>query len=109
MGIALQTRFQRNENHMLIVFGIGATLQLLASSIYTCERCGNHSTHNVLKQRRKLSIFFIPVLTVGKASFLDECTACGRVLEISEADAEVAAVRVTSGPQDSPTWSPQDR
>lgn len=94
---------------MLIVFGIGATLQLLASSIHTCERCGNQATHNVLKERRRLSIFFIPVLTVGKARYLDECTACGRVLDISEADAEAAALRVTSGPQDSPTWSPQDR
>jgi hypothetical protein len=55
-----------------------------------------------------LSLFFVPVLPLGGARYLDECTVCGRLLSISESDAE-NAVRSTSGPQDSPTWSPQDR
>jgi len=48
------------------------------------------------------------VLPVGRARYLDECTVCGRVLSISESDAE-NAVRTAKGPQDSPIWSPQDR
>ncbi len=94
---------------MLIIFGIRAALQLLATTTYTCERCGNHAPHEVLKERRRLSVFFIPVLTLGRARYTDQCTACGRMLSISEADADAAARRATSGPQDSPTWTPQDR
>ncbi len=94
---------------MLLIFGIRAVLDVMGASTYTCERCGQHAQHDVLRQRKKLSLFFIPVLTLGRARFLDECTACGRVLSISEADAEAAARGMAPGPQDSTTWTPQDR
>jgi hypothetical protein len=93
---------------VLIVFGIGSTVDLMTSLSYVCERCRNHGRHDVLRERRRLSLFFVPVLPVGRARYLDECTVCGRVLSISEADAH-NAVRTARGPQDSPTWSPQDR
>ena len=93
---------------MLIVFGIGSRVQLMTALSYACERCGRYGQHNVLRERRRLSLFFVPVLPLGGARYLDECTVCGRLLSISESDAE-NAVRSTSGPQDSPTWSPQDR
>ena len=94
---------------MLIVFGIGETVRLMGSLTYICERCGKRATHNILKRRRRLSIFFIPVLTFGQASFADECTACGRVLDISESDAEAVSAGMKPGPQDAANWSPQDR
>jgi uncharacterized Zn finger protein len=93
---------------MLIVFGIGSSVDLVTAVTYVCEHCGNHARHDILRERRRLSLFFIPVLPVGGARYLDECTVCGRVLSISESDAE-NAVRTAKGPQDSPTWSPQDR
>jgi uncharacterized Zn finger protein len=93
---------------MLIVFGIGSIVDLMTSLSYGCERCGNYGRHDVLRERRRLSLFFVPVLPFGRARYMDECTVCGRVLSISEADAE-NAVRTARGPQDSPTWSPQDR
>ena len=93
---------------MLIVFGIWSIVDMMTSLSYVCERCGNYGRHDVLRERRRLSLFFVPVLPFGRARHLDECTVCGRVLSISEADAE-NAVRTAKGPQDSPTWSPQDR
>ena len=94
---------------MLLIFGIRAVLDVMGTSTYTCERCGQHARHDVLRQRKKLSLFFIPIMTVGRTRYLDECTSCGRALSISEADARAAARGVTPGPQDSPTWTPQDR
>ena len=93
---------------MLIVFGIRSSVDLMTALSYVCDRCGNHARHDVLRERRRLSLFFIPVLPLGGARFLDECTVCGRVLRISESEAE-NAVRTAAGPQDAPTWSPQDR
>lgn len=93
---------------MLIVFGIRSIVDLMTSLSYVCERCGNYGRHDVLRERRRLSLFFVPVLPFGRPRHLDECTVCGRVLSISEADAE-NALRTAKGPQDSPTWSPQDR
>ena len=92
---------------MLIVFGIGSRVDLVSALSYVCEHCGTYARHEFLRERRRLSLFFIPVLPLGRARYLDECTVCGRVLSISPADAE-NAVRTAKGPQDSPQGSPQD-
>ncbi len=89
--------------------GIKDVVRLMAARIYTCERCGRHARHDVLSSRRRLSIFFVPILTLGRASYLDECSACGRVLSISRSDADSAARPSPSGPQDALVWTPQDR
>ena len=94
---------------MLLIFGIRAVLDVMGASTYTCERCGQRAQHNVLRERKKLSLFFIPVLTLGRARYLDECTVCGRALSLSEADAQSAVRGTSPGPQDSATWTPQDR
>ena len=94
---------------MLLIFGIRTVLDVLGATTYTCERCGQHARHDLLRQRRKLSLFFIPVLTLGRARYLDECTVCGRAMSVSEAEARAAARGVTPGAQDSTTWTPQDR
>ncbi len=94
---------------MLLIFGIRAVFDVLGASTYTCERCGQHGRHEVLRQRKKLSLFFVPIMTVGRARYLDECTVCGRTLSVSEADATSVTRPAAAGPQDSPTWTPQDR
>ena len=55
---------------MLIVFGIGSSVQLMTALSYACERCGNYGQHNVLRERRRLSLFFVPVLPLGTSIFL---------------------------------------
>jgi hypothetical protein len=44
----------------------------------------------LIKRTRKFSLFFIPLFPVG-TTYLDSCTACGRVIEVSKDQAEVAA------------------
>jgi uncharacterized Zn finger protein len=92
---------------MLLIFGIRAVTDLFATPSYACERCGRYARHEVLRERRRLSLFFIPVLTLGRARYVDECTACGRLRDVSSEQAHATPAAV--GPQDSLTWTPQDR
>ncbi|MDF2747093.1 MAG: hypothetical protein K0S98_1378 [Propionibacteriaceae bacterium] len=75
---------------MLIIGGITVNEVLLSTLFFTCETCGNHAAHQLTKHSRKFSLFFIPIFTVG-SQYLDTCTACGRVLEVSKDQAEAAA------------------
>jgi uncharacterized Zn finger protein len=80
----------------MLIFGLGVQEVLLATLVFVCETCGNHAAHQLVKRVRKLSLFFIPLFPVG-TRYLDTCTACGRVLEVSRDQAEMAARQ--SGPE----------
>lgn len=93
---------------MLILLGFRTGLEALAPRFYTCERCRTSAEHELTKRTRTMTAFFIPVWRTSK--YLDTCTACGRVLEVTRAQAEAADTPpLTPGPQDSPSWTPQDR
>ncbi len=92
------------------VFGVRVVDQLLAVRVGTCTRCGRHAPHQISESARKLSVFFIPVCKVGAAKYRSTCTACDWVTNLSRAEAlSPAAPGSASDPQDSPTWTPQDR
>ncbi len=98
----------------MLILGFRFSNVLLATLYYVCERCGNDAAHELTKRVRKFTVFFIPVFPVGSSTYLDTCTACGRVVQVSKEQAQSAVDRPRSalpspGPQDSPTWSPQDR
>jgi predicted RNA-binding Zn-ribbon protein involved in translation (DUF1610 family) len=82
----------------MLIIGIGVTETLLSTLVYTCETCGNHAAHQLSKRVRKFSLFFIPLFPVG-TKYLDSCTACGRVIEVSREQAEAAARQVGPGLQ----------
>ena len=73
-----------------MIFGLGVSESLLATLVFVCETCGNNAAHHLLKRVRKLSLFFIPIFPVS-TKFVDSCTACGRMLEVSRDQAELAA------------------
>lgn len=77
----------------MLIIGFGMREVLLATLIFTCETCGNHAAHQVIKQSRRFSLFFIPLFSVG-TKYLDSCTACGRVIEVSKEQAETTARQV---------------
>jgi hypothetical protein len=63
--------------------------------------CGNHALHQLTKQNRKFSLFFIPFLhpaVLGRHEYLDSCTAWGRIIEVSKEQAEAAARAGRPGP-----------
>ena len=56
----------------MLIIGIGVTEVLLSTLVFTCETCGNHAAHQLTKQNRRFSLFFIPLFSVG-TKYLDSC------------------------------------
>ena len=77
----------------MLIIGFTVTEALVSTLVFTCETCGNHAAHRLTKQSRKFSLFFIPLFSVG-TKYLDTCTACGRIIEVSKEQAERAARQV---------------
>jgi predicted RNA-binding Zn-ribbon protein involved in translation (DUF1610 family) len=77
----------------MLIIGIGVVEDLLATLVFSCETCGNHAAHQLTKQSRKFSLFFVPLFSVG-TRYLDTCSACGRVIQVSKERAETAARQV---------------
>lgn len=82
----------------VLIFGIGVREFLLATLVFVCERCGNNAAHQLVKRVRKFSLFFIPLFPVG-TKYLDNCTACGRVIDVPRDQAESAARQTGPGLQ----------
>jgi len=49
----------------MLIIGFGVAEVLLSTLVFTCETCGNHAAHQLTKQNRKFSLFFIPLFSVG--------------------------------------------
>jgi len=80
---------------VFLIFGIVSNDIPLTSQWTTCQYCGNQAEHQMLKQTRRISLFFIPLVPIG-TRWLDTCTACGRTQEISGAQARAAAADTQS-------------
>ena len=78
---------------MLMIIGFGVTETPLSTLVFTCETCGSHAAHQLTKQSRRFSLFFIPLFSVG-TKYYDTCTACGRTIEVSKEQAVTAARQV---------------
>jgi hypothetical protein len=80
----------------MLIFGLGVTETLLATMVFVCETCGNNAAHHLFRRVRKFSLFFIPLFPVG-TRYVDSCTACGRMLEVTREQAESALGQSGSG------------
>jgi len=74
---------------MLVIFGIRVSEDVLGVVRYVCETCGHEAAHRVLRRRRRFTLFFIPLFSVG-TQYADVCTWCARARELSQQQAEQA-------------------
>ena len=74
----------------MLILGLSASEVLQSTLVYACESCGITAAHHLSKRTRKFSLFFIPLFQFG-TTYVDSCIACGRVIEVSRDQAEVAA------------------
>lgn len=74
---------------MLVIFGVSVSEDVLGVLRYVCETCGNVAAHRVMRRRRRFTLFFIPLFSVG-TSYSDTCTWCARTRELSQQQAEQA-------------------
>ena len=71
----------------MVIFGIRVSEDVLGVVRYVCETCGQEGAHRVLRRRRRFTLFFIPLFSVG-TSYVDTCTWCARTRELTQQQAE---------------------
>lgn len=74
----------------MLIFGLSTRDFLMATLVFVCEVCHQQGAHQLSRRVRRISLFFIPLIPVG-TRYLDQCTVCGRVIDVPRAMAEQAA------------------
>lgn len=75
---------------MFFLFGLSTREHLQFTRSATCRYCGQHAPQQVIQRKTKLSVFFIPLLTVKKTR-LQVCTNCGGTSSISGSEQQALA------------------
>ena len=71
---------------MFLIFGLKRYLDRLASVVLTCSVCGTTGPNAIWRKRTKLSLFFVPVLTLRR-SYSAQCGTCGSHRGLSGSEA----------------------
>lgn len=83
---------------MLIIFGLRTTRRLLGVVTIACRGCGNPAAHRLEQQRRVLTLFFVPLIPLGRRTTLITCTFCARVSEVPADQVEGLVAQVHPRP-----------
>ena len=75
---------------MFFLFGLSTRENLRFTSSAACRYCGMHAPQQVIERKTKLSVFFIPLLTVSRKR-LQVCTNCGGTSAIGGAEERALA------------------
>ncbi|HTS98972.1 MAG TPA: zinc ribbon domain-containing protein [Streptosporangiaceae bacterium] len=62
---------------MLIIFGLRVCYRSTGQGIFHCERCGGDREYRHRVGRRWFTLFFLPVIPLGRAGEHVRCTVCG--------------------------------
>lgn len=73
---------------MLSVLRVDSALTLLRAPVETCEWCGGRAQHQVLQSVHTMRFYFVRIRWMGGTKYLDRCTLCGRVNELSTAEVQ---------------------
>ncbi len=80
---------------MLLIMGMKARLKVLAEGLFTCPNEGGQRTYRHVSARRWFTLFWIPVIPLGRLGEHVECASCG-------AQYDTAVLQMPARPQ---TWS----
>ncbi len=95
-GVAL---FPSRKGRLVLIWGLSATSVGLTTAVYVCDRCGTNAAHRRLTKRvRRFTLFFVPLFSVS-TTYVDNCTACGRDVEVANAQAKAAVAQRLAGQQ----------
>jgi len=75
---------------VLLIFGLKRYVDRLAVVVLTCAVCGVSGPNTLWRRRTKLSLFFVPVLTVRRSSSA-QCPACGSERRLGSGEARLLA------------------
>jgi predicted RNA-binding Zn-ribbon protein involved in translation (DUF1610 family) len=74
---------------VILLFGVRTTAAVRATVVFVCHFCGFAAPQRVVERRNRLTLFWIPLLTVSR-SIVNVCDACGREVPLSAEQAERA-------------------
>ncbi|KRF32962.1 zinc-ribbon domain-containing protein [Yonghaparkia sp. Soil809] len=72
---------------MLLIFGTTLRDRVLADVLFVCDRCGVAAPQRIIETATKLSIFFIPLATLGRSHAV-VCSNCGAATALTRDQAE---------------------
>jgi hypothetical protein len=68
---------------LLIIFGFRTAVRLLGIVTVSCRRCGNPAAHRLEERRRTFTVFFVPLIPLGRRSEIT-CTYCGLLSDVAD-------------------------
>src|SRR2546425_4821097 len=71
----------------MIVFGSQRNNTVMGQIQYPCSRCRRQAYHTLVRSRRWFTLFFIPVIPIGKTT-ISHCNLCGYQTLIDNAQAD---------------------
>ena len=75
---------------MFFLFGLSTREQLQFTRSALCRYCGLHAPQQAILRKTKVSVFFIPLLTLKKTR-LQVCTNCGGTSTMSGSEQRALA------------------
>ncbi|MGV0109038.1 zinc-ribbon domain-containing protein [Arthrobacter sp. CP30] len=75
---------------MFFLFGLAMREQLRFTRSASCRYCGQFAPQQVVQRKTRLSVFFVPLLTL-KRTRLQVCTNCGGTSRISGSEEHALA------------------
>lgn len=75
---------------MFFLFGLTTREHPQFTRTASCRYCGQFAPQHVIQRKTKLSVFFIPLLTL-KRTRLQQCTNCGGTSRISGSEQRTLA------------------
>ena len=73
---------------MFVLFGFRTRERPLSSSLRVCEVCGVSARQVLVKRSTIFTLFFVPLLPMGRGTYLLRCAYCGAVRRVDRSAAE---------------------
>ena len=72
---------------MFLLFGTRTADAVINVVAFVCHYCGVHAQQHVVKRSTRVTLFFIPLLTVS-SSYFNTCGNCGGATDLTKAQAQ---------------------
>lgn len=72
---------------MFLLIGVRPVSVVAFLVTFVCGHCGTRATQRVIREQQKLSLFFIPLLSLGTSWYV-ECDHCGIATGLTRQQAE---------------------
>lgn len=72
---------------MFLLFGTRLVAAVVFAVTFVCGHCGVAATQRVLREQNKVTLFFVPLFSLG-TSWAVECSNCGIATPLTREQAE---------------------